>query len=207
MSLSQNKSDLSPDPKVSKFSVSPPLTHEHKHRPRPQPTYPAGSGPLVVPVAKSIAVCNLTEGLITASERLCCVGGKNSNQIFKKLISVCAYQVKWTALVHIYALTKHTHNFHGLFHLHSSRRPRSFLSHIDFTTDICFFLCLVSIQGYSDRAGIQPEAASKKIKYEEASADTRLSFLFITHHYSSVFFGIIFFMLYIYLQFVDKIQT
>lgn len=33
-----------------------------------------------------------------------------------------------------------------------------------------------SIQAYSERAGIQPEAAPKKRKYEESSADTRFSF-------------------------------
>lgn len=59
-----------------------------------QPACPGGPGPSLVPIARSTAVyLHLTEGMTTAS-RTRYAEGKNNNQIFKKLISVRAYQLK-----------------------------------------------------------------------------------------------------------------
>lgn len=127
-----------------------------------------------MPDVKSIAVCTLTEEMTTANRRTHCVEGKNNNKVFKKLISICAYQVKWTALLCIC--------FHRAYKQFPWPVPPTFIrktkgfsfSHI-FHYRHQVLLIFGSIQAYSERAGIQPEAAPKKRKYEESSADTRFS--------------------------------
>lgn len=151
------------------------------HCQQTQPACCRGPDPSLVPIAKlTVVYLHCTEGVMTAN-RSCCAEGKNNNQIFRKLISTCGYQVNWTNVVYIYAFRKHTHYFHSLLHPHSIRRPRPLLSYTNFTTDIWFYLCLVSMQAYSNMGRHSAWAAPKKRKYEENSAGTGLSCIFITH--------------------------